>query len=153
MLARPRGQRVLEQAEDRSNADSSVEGIRLLRSVATVGAALVSCGIALPAFAQDVTVPAAIRTIVPQARGPGTAVMARAVAQQLGPRFGNTVIVENKAGGSTIIGVSAVMNAPHIDSTLLFISSSLVMARGYRDRHIGRSSTNLIRKEDNWNSV
>jgi tripartite-type tricarboxylate transporter receptor subunit TctC len=77
------------------------------------------------ALAQEATVPSVIRIIVPQAPGGGTDVMARAIAQQLGPRLGKTVIVENKPGASTIIGVSAVLNAPHDGSTLLFTSSSL----------------------------
>ena len=90
-------------------------------SVSTLALCVMTSG----TLAQDATLPSVIRIIVPQAPGGGTDVMARAVAQQLGPRLGKTVIVENKPGASTIIGVAAVMNAPHDGSTLLFTSSSL----------------------------
>src|SRR5882724_9178760 len=97
----------------------------MLNWLATSVSTLALCVMASGTLAQEVAVPPIIRIIVPQAPGAGTDVMARAVAQQLGPRLGKTVIVENKPGASSIIGVSAVLNAPHDGSTLLFISSTL----------------------------
>src|SRR3982750_3623792 len=96
------------------------------KSVAIVVSTLGLYTLASMSVAQEVPLPSVIKIIVPVAPGAGTDLAARAIAQQLGPRLGKTVIVENKAGASTIIGVQAVMSAPHDGSTLLFSSSSIV---------------------------
>jgi tripartite-type tricarboxylate transporter receptor subunit TctC len=84
------------------------------------------CAVAL-CHAQQ-TVPPLIRVVVPVAPGAGTDVLARAVVNQLAGRLGVTMIVENKPGGSGIIGANAVINSVHDGSVLLFHSSSLVTA-------------------------
>jgi tripartite-type tricarboxylate transporter receptor subunit TctC len=95
------------------------------QSVAILVCSLGFCTLTSVTFAQEVPLPSVIKFIVPVAPGAGTDLAARAIAQQLGPRLGKTVIVENKAGASTIIGVQAVMSGPHDGSTLLFTSSSI----------------------------
>lgn len=57
--------------------------------------------------------------IVPYTPGNITDIAARVVAQKLGERSGQTVIVENRAGGSTQIGTGAVARAPADGKTLL----------------------------------
>lgn len=57
--------------------------------------------------------------IVPYTPGNITDIAARVVAQKLGDRSGQTVIVENRAGGSTQIGTGAVARAPADGRTLL----------------------------------
>lgn len=57
--------------------------------------------------------------IVPYTPGNITDIAARVVAQKLGGRSGQTVIVENRAGGSTQIGTGAVARAPADGRTLL----------------------------------
>lgn len=69
-----------------------------------------------------------VRMVVPFAAGASTDVIARSVAHQLGPRLGTTVVVENRPGGSGMIGASAVARAPSDGSTLLFVSVSMLSA-------------------------
>lgn len=80
------------------------------------------------AAAQQPALPSVIKVIVPFAPGASTDVIAREVAAQLGTRLGTTVIVENRAGGSGMIGASAVAKAPKDGSMLLFTSVSMISA-------------------------
>ena len=52
-----------------------------------------------------------IRMIVPFPPGGGNDIIARLVAQKLGSRLGQNVIVDNRAGANGIVGLSAVMQA------------------------------------------
>ena len=96
------------------------------RSLASFASALTLGLLTTAALAQPAALPSTIRIVVPAAPGSSTDVFARAVANQLGPRTGSTVIVENKAGGSTMIGSSFVAKAPKDGSVLLINSTSLV---------------------------
>ena len=53
-----------------------------------------------------------IRLIVPFPPGGGNDVIARVVAQKLGERLGQPVVVENRAGANGIVGLQALMQAP-----------------------------------------
>jgi len=64
-----------------------------------------------------------IRLILPYTAGSPNDVLARLVAPHLSARLGQTVVVDNRAGGGTTIGVSAVMNAEPDGYTLLFSNS------------------------------
>jgi tripartite-type tricarboxylate transporter receptor subunit TctC len=57
--------------------------------------------------------------VVPYTPGNITDIAARVLAQKLGERSGQTVIVENRAGGSTQIGTGAVARSPADGRTLL----------------------------------
>lgn len=81
-----------------------------------------------PAVAQQPAWPGTVRLIVPFAAGGGTDAFARAIAAQLSPRLGVSVIVENRAGAGSLIGSAAVAKGPADGSQLLFTSSSLVTA-------------------------
>src|SRR5215813_13387994 len=61
-----------------------------------------------------------IRWIVPFSAGGTTDLIARLMSQWLTERLGQSVIVENKPGGGTNIGVQAAVNAPPDGYTLLF---------------------------------
>ena len=98
----------------------------MLRSLLTCCASLVMLLPVQTATAQQVAIPPLVRLIVPFTPGAGTDVMARAVAAQLGQRLGISVIVENRAGASGTIGVTAVVKGPRDGSMLLFTSASLV---------------------------
>ncbi len=99
----------------------------MLKSLLTIFAML--CAFAVtPAAAQQPAWPGTVRLIVPFAAGGGTDAFARAIAAQLGPRLGVTVIVENRAGAGSLIGSAAVAKGPADGSQLLFTSSSLVTA-------------------------
>lgn len=63
------------------------------------------------AFAQGGSSSRPIQWIVPYAAGGGTDIVARTVAQALGPALGQTLVVENRPGANTAIGAAAVAQA------------------------------------------
>ena len=65
-----------------------------------------------------------IRLVVPFPAGGSNDIVGRAVAQGLGDRLGKQVIVDNRAGGNSIIGTEIVANAQPDGYTLLVISTS-----------------------------
>jgi tripartite-type tricarboxylate transporter receptor subunit TctC len=65
-----------------------------------------------------------ITLVVPQGPGSGSDVTARLLAAHLGPELGQTVVVENRAGGSGILAHQSVMRAPADGYTLLFSSTA-----------------------------
>jgi tripartite-type tricarboxylate transporter receptor subunit TctC len=66
----------------------------------------------------------AVRLIIPFAPGGGTDAVGRVLAQQLGERYGQTFIVDNRPAGSGIIGAELVSKAPPDGYTLLFTFNS-----------------------------
>jgi tripartite-type tricarboxylate transporter receptor subunit TctC len=70
----------------------------------------------------------AVRVVVPVAAGGGVDVMARLIAQQLGERFGQQFVVENRPGAAGVIGSKTVIAAPADGYTLLYTPSSLALA-------------------------
>jgi tripartite-type tricarboxylate transporter receptor subunit TctC len=86
----------------------------LLRAAAC--AAALAC---LPALAQEAWPARPITIVVPFSAGGGVDVMARLLAEKLRASLGQTVIVDNKAGGSGMIGTVAVTRAPADGYTLL----------------------------------
>ena len=64
-------------------------------------------GLSSPAFSQDYP-SRPIKLVVPLPPGGGTDLMGRLTAQILGNRLSQGVVVENKAGGGSIIGVDNV---------------------------------------------
>ena len=79
-----------------------------------------SCGLALLApVAQAQSYPTKpIRLIVPFPPGGGNDVIARVIAQKLGERLGQQVIVDNRAGANGIVGLQALMQSPPDGYTL-----------------------------------
>ncbi len=69
-----------------------------------------------------------IRLIAPYPPGGFNDVTGRILAQQLAERFGQSVIVENKPGASTIIGAEAVIKSPPDGYTLFYAGSSTFTA-------------------------
>ena len=61
-----------------------------------------------------------VRWVVPYPAGGTTDLIARLLAQWLTDRLGKPVVIENKPGGGTNIGVQAVVSAPPDGHTLLF---------------------------------
>lgn len=62
--------------------------------------------------------------VVPYPAGGVSDLAARTLAEKLGPALGQTVIVENRPGGGSRIGIEAVMRAPADGRTLLFTNTS-----------------------------
>ncbi len=90
--------------------------MRLLRTMVVALTALMATPLA--AHAEDY--PAHNVTIlVPFAPGGGTDVLARAYALILEKKFGQTFVIENRAGGGTTIAAAAAANAPPDGYTLM----------------------------------
>lgn len=92
--------------------------------------ALAACifPVAHGAMAADAWPDKQIHLIVPYAAGGSTDLVARRVAQALGERVKQVVIVENKAGASGAIGTSYVARQPADGYTLLLATTSHAIA-------------------------
>lgn len=90
------------------------------------------CALALVAGAAHAAYPdRPIRMIVPFAPGGGADVTARVVADTLGKKLGQPVIVENKAGAGGLIGAAAVARADADGYTLLYTTPGQQMTLPY----------------------
>lgn len=69
--------------------------------------------------------------VVPAGPGGGTDILARAMAQELGKRINQTVIVDNKTGASGMIGAQAVARAAPDGYTLLLAYSAPIYYARY----------------------
>ena len=72
-----------------------------------------------------------IRVIVPFAAGGANDLIARALQRPLGKALGGTVVVENRAGGSTKIGTQALLRAEPDGHTLLLLGHVALMSYYY----------------------
>lgn len=84
---------------------------------------MASTGLAL---AQPVYPTRPVRFIVPYPPGGSTDPMARFAAGKLADRWGHSVVVDNRPGGSTIIGTEVVAKAPPDGHTILLVSSAFL---------------------------
>jgi tripartite-type tricarboxylate transporter receptor subunit TctC len=66
-----------------------------------------------------------IKLIVPFTPGGSNDILARALADKLGARLGQPVIIENKGGAGGTIGTDFVAKSPPDGYTLLFVSTSI----------------------------
>lgn len=106
---------------------SSTQGDRLVnrrRALEMIGgaAALASMGPS-SAFAQDAYPNRPITLVVPYSPGGGTDTLARVLALNLQTRLGQPVVVENRAGGNTVIATKYVQQQPADGYTVYLVAS------------------------------
>lgn len=68
-----------------------------------------------------------MRMIVPFSAGAGTDLLSRIIARKLQEAWGQTMIVENRPGGGTIIGVALAAKAPPDGYTLVMVTPSFII--------------------------
>lgn len=68
-----------------------------------------------------------VRLIVAYAPGGATDIVARMIAQELTPILGQSVIVENRAGGGTLVGTESIKRASPDGYSLLFATNAFVI--------------------------
>jgi tripartite-type tricarboxylate transporter receptor subunit TctC len=95
-------------------------------------AALAALTCATPALAQDFPKKQPIKIIVPVPAGGLTDGLARVTADFLSKRMGQAVVVENKPGAASTIGVDFVAKAPADGYTLLFMGGELPVVPAVR---------------------
>ncbi len=85
-------------------------------------------GVLLAAHAQAQSYPArSIRLVVPSAPGGGTDIIGRALAAKLTEYLGQQVVVDNRAGAGTTIGIDMVAKSAPDGHTLLVSPSTLAL--------------------------
>jgi len=92
--------------------------MRPLQSALTLAALL----FASPAFSQTAYPAKTVRVVIPYPPGGGNDIIGRIVADELGRRLGQQMMVDNRPGGSTAIGAELVARAPADGYTLLVTS-------------------------------
>src|SRR5687767_6917826 len=83
-----------------------------------------------------------VRVVVPFAPGGATDIVTRVVAQKLYDAWGQTVVVDNRAGAGGNIGAEIVARAPADGYTLLMTSGSIVTANPYMFKKLQYSHEN-----------
>ena len=68
-----------------------------------------------------------LRMIVPFSAGAGSDLVSRLIARKLQESWGQSMIVENRPGGGTIIGVDAAAKAPPDGYTLVIVTPSFII--------------------------
>lgn len=98
----------------------------LNRAVGVVLLAVAACA-APAALAQERWPAKPVRMVVPFAPGGSTDVLARLVGQKLSERWGQPVVIENKAGAGGNLGADAVAKSAPDGYTLLMASGSIAI--------------------------
>jgi len=116
-----KGGNLMTKASDDMKAAELDSGRRVRRRIsAGLLAAAVAGPLAAPAMAQAQDYPSdLVRIIVPFPPGGGVDIMARAVAAELGRKWNQKIIVENKAGAGSIIGAQQVARSKPDGLTLM----------------------------------
>jgi tripartite-type tricarboxylate transporter receptor subunit TctC len=98
-----------------------------LNCLVACGATLLASAWSLPAAAQGAWPSKPVHLVVPFAPGGSTDVIARMMAQKLGEMWGQTVLVDNRAGAGGNLGADIVAKSPADGYTLLFASGSITI--------------------------
>lgn len=105
-----------------------------MKFVKLIAAATLTCALAGAAMAQQYP-SKNVRLIVPFPPGGATDITARLVATHMSQQWGQTIVVENRAGASGVIGSEAVARSPADGYTLLIGTlAAQVMSHLLRDK-------------------
>ena len=99
-------------------------------------AAAAAISVTLAAHAQNYPVKS-VRIIVPFSPGGATDIVTRILGQKLNETWGQTVVVDNRAGASGNIGAELTAKAPPDGYTLFMTSGSIIAANQYMFRKLG----------------
>jgi len=106
-----------------------------MRTVAVLRRIAFACAIGVPCLAASMSASAqpypnrTVKMVVPFAPGGATDIIARSVAQKLGERLGQSVVIENRPGAGTTIGNAEVAKATADGYTLLFAPTPFVISQ------------------------
>ena len=100
---------------------------RLLCNAVCTLALLASATIAVTANAAELYPARPIRLVSPFAAGGGNDMISRAMAQALGRNLGQGVVVDNRPGANTIIGMDLVAKSPADGYTLIMTGSTIAI--------------------------
>src|SRR5574341_1612295 len=95
--------------------------------VARAAYVLLAAAAAGAAFAQSGYPGKPVRMIVPSSAGGGTDIVARIIAPELTKRLGQQVVVDNRPGAGTMIGIEVAAKSPPDGYTLLMGLSTLAI--------------------------
>lgn len=99
---------------------------KLMRNMAMAAGLALASGLSAPAWAEFPT--RAMTIVVPFSPGGGTDTLSRLVAERLTDRFGVPVVVENRPGGNTLVGVNHVLQAePDGHTFMTTINATMVI--------------------------
>ena len=105
-----------------------------LRCAAFFFCAILGLGMAAGAAAQ--AVPRQIRMVVPFSPGGPADLIARMLAERLGPQLNATVIVDNRPGANGAIGIQMVARAEPDGGTILFATSGMLTISPVLYKHL-----------------
>jgi tripartite-type tricarboxylate transporter receptor subunit TctC len=104
---------------------NTVRSILALATAASLGVA----------FAQADYPNRPIKIVVPYAAGGGADQVTRLIGQRLGDRLKQSIVVENRGGGSNTIGMSIVAKAPADGYTLGLVTPTFLMTQSMMKNH------------------
>lgn len=96
-----------------------------VRSASLAATLVFAAGLAAPASAQQWAPTQPIRVIIPYAAGGTSDIIARSMSEQVSQRLGQPFTIENRGGGATQIGTSAVAKAAPDGHTILLVGNTV----------------------------
>jgi tripartite-type tricarboxylate transporter receptor subunit TctC len=112
---------------------------RPLLGLAVATVVLATLGVSAPAALAQTWPDKPITLVVPNAAGGAADSLARSMAEELGKRLKQTIVVENVGGGSGAIGALKVLRAPADGYTLLFGTTSDMVVTPIANKAAGYS--------------
>jgi len=96
-------------------------------TVARIACATLAAAAAGAAIAQAGFPGKPVRVVVPTSAGGGTDIIARILAPELGKRLGQQVVIDNRPGAGTMIGIEIAAKSPADGYTLLLVPATLAI--------------------------